>query len=420
VAGLKLAEKEFHLLADRYGIETVIAAMKELPDYSERRMRAEIEKMPDGEYEFEDYMDCDPISRELAKVHVKITVKGSDIIVDFTGSAKQQPGMGNSNIHSTRSAVYFALKNVTDPEIPANDGCYRPLTIIAPEGSITNCSYPASASADGALHNLLVEIINGALAKMLPDKVAAASNDSLSIFSFAGFAPDGHYFVHAELTGGGGGAGPGFDGVDVIDVYTTNCANLPVEAGELADGEILQVLKHELIQDSGGPGRYKGGLGLRRTFLVKHGCHLMCLGSRHALAPWGLMGGMPGKPGRFVLNPGTAKEKVLFPIDDLAVEAGDVIEFCSPGSGGWGNPLERDPEIVLRDVLDEKVSMKSANEDYGVVIDLNKHKVDFEATKKLRKVIEAKRPIYWFDRGREYLELIGEWPEMVPPPKVKA
>jgi N-methylhydantoinase B len=418
-AGLKLAEREFRLLADRYGIETVLRVMRELPDYSERRMRSEIRKMPDGEYRFEDYLDCDPLTRGLAKVSVNVRVEGDEICFDFTGSDPQQPGWGNSNIHSTRSAAYFALKNVTDAEIPANDGCYRPLTVIAPEGSVVNCSYPHSAAANGALHNLLVEVINGALAKALPDKVAAASNDSLCIFQFAGYSAKGDFFVHAELTGGGGGAGPGFDGADVIDVYTTNCSNLPVESGELADGNELQVSTHEMILDSGGPGKYRGGLGLRRTFLVKWGCHLTTLGCRYLLPPWGLMGGMPGKPSRFTLNPGTPNEKVFFPMNDFMVEPGDVLEFCSPGSGGWGNPLERDPRLVLKDVLDGKVSLASARDDYGVVMDIERRQVESGSTEELRKQIAAQRPLWWFDRGHEYLKQLGEWPEMVPPPAVE-
>jgi N-methylhydantoinase B len=387
-------------LAERYGAEALREYMDELLDRAEQLTRDAIARIPDGTYHFVDYLDDDGIDRgRRVRIEVTVMISGSEITVDLTGSDQQVRGPINCVPASTLAAIYYIVKVATDPGIPNNAGCYRPVRAILPEGSIVNARPPAACNARALVVRRTVDALIGALAPVLPDKLPAASNGHPMILSIGGIDPaSDEPYVTAEIGTGGMGGRPGKDGVDVIQTDTSNAQNVPVEALELEFP--LRVGYYRLRSDSGGPGMFRGGLGFEKSLEVLRGdCRVSHRGERHYTAPWGLFGGEAGECSRSTIVRSDGSEQVVPSKLDFVLAPGDELLLWTTGGGGHGDPLRRDPKSVREDVLDRKVSVQAAAARYGVVISAGA--VDEQATGELRAELEAKRgPVTWtYDRG---------------------
>jgi len=387
-------------LAERLGADALAANMSELLERAERLTRSAIDEIPDGQYHFVDYLDNDGVDLErLVRIEVTVTVSGSDLTVDFTGSDPQVKGPINCVLASTLSAVYYVLKVVVGRDVPNNAGCYRPVHLVLPEGSIVNANAPAAVNSRSIVVRRIVDSLLGALNKALPGKLPAASNGHPLVMSIGGIDPaDGNPYVTAEIAAGGMGGRPNKDGLESIQTDTSNAQNIPAEALELEFP--IRVAYWRLRRDSGGTGRFRGGLGFEKGFEVLRGtARVSHRGERHRTAPWGLFGGGPGASSRSLLRP-NGKPEVEVPSKlEFTLDPGDRLDVWTTGGGGFGDPLERDPELVLADVLDRKVSLDAARDGYGVVV--SGRAVDALATASLRDELRTARgPITWqYDRG---------------------
>jgi N-methylhydantoinase B len=361
IAANRIGADRLRELLARYGRATCEAAMAQLLAYGERKIRAALRRVPDGVYRFEDWMDDDGAGGPPVPVRVAIAVRGDEIELDWAGTGAQVPGDVNVVYLALVATVYYALKALLDPTIPANGGFYRAIRVRAPEGSLVNARPPAPVAWRTQTCQRIADVIFGALAPALPDAVIAATNGANSAWVFSGVDPrTGQYYVYLETIGGGSGARAAKDGLDGVQVHVTNTSNLPVECLEMEYP--LLVEEYALVPGSGGPGRWRGGLGLRRTIRVRAG-EATFLGTleRARRAPWGLFGGGEGGTAALVLNAGTQAERVLSPkVAGLRLAQGDAVTIVTPGAGGYGPAAERAPELVARDAREGKTHPPSS------------------------------------------------------------
>ncbi len=385
-SALRVGELRLAELAARYGRDVVLAAMAEIIDRSEASMRAAIRDIPDGVYTFEDFLDDWGPGTDPLRVFVTVTVAGDAITIDYEGSSPQTASGLNSYINYTRSYSYAAVKCLTDPDGPMNEGALRPVTVRAPEGSFLNPRPPAGGGPRAVICYRTFEAVVGALASAVPERVSAAASHMANPTFGGRDRASGRAFVAYELVLSGTGARAGKDGCEAM-AWAFNAANIPVEAQEARHPIVVE--RFELIRDSGGAGRFRGGTGVRRDmrFLADDG-KLTNLTDRQAFAPYGLGGGEPGHLGRTVINPGP-DEQIVHAKASRAFAYGDVISFQQSGAGGYGDPLEREPWRVLDDVRDDYVSLDAARERYGVVV--VDDRVDDAATRALRSELAARR-----------------------------
>jgi N-methylhydantoinase B len=373
--------RRFSALAQKHG-DDLGPALAEIKDYSERRMRAEIDDLPDGTYAFADVLDDDGQGNEDLPVEASVTVDGDEVHVDFAGTADQTAGPVNAVFAVTASATYYAVRCVTDPDIPPNHGCYRPISIDAPAGSIVNPEPPA-AVVGGNLETSqrVTDVVLGAFAEADVSRVLAGSQGTMNNVTFGGTDPrDGSPYAFYETQGGGFGGRQGKDGMDGVHVHMSNTMNTPVEVLETAYP--LRVERYELRADSGGAGRFRGGLGLRRDLRVRdHTATFSLLADRQRHAPYGLAGGDDGEPGVVYRIDGeeggdsdgdggghadAGTEETRLPgksTHDLP--PGTTVSLRTPGAGGYGPPADRDPAALARDLRTGKVSTARAREAYG-------------------------------------------------------
>ncbi|MCX8118590.1 MAG: hydantoinase B/oxoprolinase family protein [Desulfobacterota bacterium] len=354
---------------------------------TEKSMREEIAKIPDGLYRAEGRIEQMKGEQDVV-IRAAVEVRGSDILVDLNGSSPQVNWGGNVVYNFTYAYVFMAIKSMFGPDIPNNDGCASPITLVAPEGTVVNCKFPAAVAARLVIGHFLTEIIYRALAEVAPDRVIAASGGTPAQMNvFYGKRKDGRPWHSVIIRGGGMGASAIADG-NYVFIFPANGANTPIEIIE-SDTPLI-VERRELLTDSGGPGKMKGGLGQREVFIIpedEHGpqppVNLGIQAGRHVYPPLGLFGGKPGSKAQFLINgvPGN-------PYGLTQLHLGDVVTIDSAGGGGFGSPLERDPEAVARDVLEGYVSPEKAREDYGVVLDPDSLRVDEEKTQKLRESLK--------------------------------
>ncbi|MBI3826823.1 MAG: hydantoinase B/oxoprolinase family protein [Candidatus Rokubacteria bacterium] len=357
VAAGRLGGTRLRELFAAHGADTVQAYIEELLARAERLTRAQIEAIPDGAYTFEDYLDDDgvDVGRPIT-IRVTLRVHGSSMTFDFTGTDPQVRGPFNSVPASTMSAVYYAVRAISDASIPNNGGCFRAVDAVLPEGTLVNPRPPAPVSCRTATIKRIADTILGALVRALPGRMPAASSGTLLVLAFGGVDPStGRPFVASELAAGGMGARPGKDGIDCIETDVSNCMNIPVESVEM--NFPLRIPRMRLWADSGGAGTWRGGLGLEKVYeatttdvTVSH------RGERFTSAPWGLEGGEPGRSGRaFILRRDGPREEL--PSKKMIVlHPGDQLWEYIAGGAGFGPPGERDPALVLADVLDGKVT----------------------------------------------------------------
>lgn len=381
------AEQVCQLLAD-HDLDGLDELADEIIDRTEQSMRAAISKVPDGIYRAEGAIEQMEGKGDV-RIRVEVEVADQDIIVDLDGSSPQVSWGGNVVYNFTYAYVHMALKSIFDPTIPNNDGCAAPIQIKAPEGSVANCRFPAAVAARAQIGHFLTEIVYRALANVVPDRVIAGSGGTPATTNvFYGKRAGGQPWHSVIIRGGGMGASGRKDG-DSCYIFPANGANTPVEILE-SDTPML-VERRELLPDSGGPGRFKGGLGRRMVIRIPNDEHAplgpVSLGiqsGRFRYPPEGLLGGKPGARARFLVNgePGDPYGLTqLFP--------GDVVTMDAAGGGGFGDPLQRDVEAVRRDVLEGYVSAERAREDYGVAVDPVSGEIDTDATAALRKPAES-------------------------------
>jgi N-methylhydantoinase B len=347
-ASLRVGERRLAELHDRFGLETVAACVEALLQETEARVRARIAAMPDGEYPFEDFMDDHGTGTGPLRIAVRVTIAGDRIRVAFDGTDPQTPSGLNSYFNYTRSYVYAAIKCLTDPYGPMNAGALRPVEITAPEGCFLNPRPPAGGGPRAAICTRIFEVVLGALAPAVPEAVSAA-NSHFCNATFGAWDPvRRRRFVGYELIHGGTGGRAARDGCEAMS-SPYNAANIPVEAVEAATPVIVE--RFELIPDSGGRGRHRGGLGVRRDVrILGEDIKFTNLSERHRFRPFGVMGGEPGRLGRTVVNPGTPGEREIGGKASVDLSYGDVVSFQLAGAGGYGDPAERDPELVAEDL----------------------------------------------------------------------
>jgi N-methylhydantoinase B len=339
IAANRLGERRLLDLCQRHGRATVEAAAAEYLAYGERKFRAALATLPSGVYRFADSLDGDGVTPGPIPIAVAIRVDGDRIHLDFAGSGPQCAGDINVVRLALLATVYYALKAILDPTIPANGGFYRAIEVEAPEGSIVNARPPAPVGWRTQTCQRIADVIFGALAPALPDRVPAAGNGANSAWVFSGTNPrTGRFYVYLETLAGGAGATARADGLDAVQVHITNTSNLPVECLEMEYP--LLVEEYALADESGGTGRFRGGLGLRRTIeVLGHDAQFLGTLERAEVPPWGLAGGGPGGRAALVLNPGTSAEQPLpSKVWGHALAPGDRVQIVTPGGGGYGGP----------------------------------------------------------------------------------
>lgn len=389
LAANNVGDRRIKELIAKYGLEHIKEYMEEIMDYSERRLLGRIKEMPSGEYSFQDELEVnsnDDTEQKTIPIKVTVTVKETEIEVDFTGTGPQIKGSLNCTRAVTMACVYYAIKAMTDPEIPSNSGAYRPIKVKAPLGTIVNPKFPAAVSnANINTSQRITDCILGALSKVLPERAMAACSGTMSLFTIGGIDPrKDSYYSYVETYGGGMGAVKNLDGMDGVHTNMTNTRNTPTEVMEMAYP--IFVTKYALIPESEGAGEFRGGLGLtREVILVDHDAYVTLSTERSFTEPWGLFGGMAGGHSQCLLEAEDGSETPLPARMTRILPANHKIVYRTPGGGGMGNPFKRDPELVLRDVIEGFISSKRAENIYGVAIDEDKMSVNRERTEKLRE-----------------------------------
>lgn len=376
------SEKICQMLKDS-GLESLDDLADQIIGLTEKSMREEIDKIPDGAYHARGLVE-QMKGKEDIIIQAEVQVKGSDIIVDLDGSSPQVNWGGNVVFNFTYAYVFMAVKSMFAPDIPNNDGCARPIQLTAPEGSVVNCKFPAAVAARMGVGHFLTEVIYRALSGVLPRKVIAGSGGTPAAMNvFYGRRKDGKNWHSVIIRGGGMGASAASDG-NYVYIFPANGANTPVEIFE-SDTPII-VEKRELLTDSGGPGKMKGGLGKREVFRIPDDeyapippVNLGIQAGRYIYPAEGLFGGKAGTKAQFLVNGRPGNSYGL-----TQMKPGDVVTIDAPGGGGYGNPLERDVDMVVNDVKQGYVSIKSAKNNYGVVIDPQTNEADKIKTGKLR------------------------------------
>jgi len=357
IAACKLGVGRLEDMLSEHGGARMSVIFSEIISRTEMRMRKAIASLPDGTYSFTDYMDDDGAGTRDIKIQLRIEKSGDKILFDFEGSDPQVPGNFNMVFNATQSAVCYSLKALLDPNVPNNQGIFDAIELRAPLGSFVNCVAPAAVALRANSCQRVVDCVFGALANQIPDKVVAGTNGANTSAVFAGIDPRSkQLYVYLETLGGGMGARATFDGKDGVQVNITNTSNLPVEAIELEYP--LRVEEYSLVEDSGGAGRFRGGMGIRRTIRpVGHVCEFNGVGERFAHKPWGLFGGEDGAPGRFYLrsDAGTVQD---LPSKACCVHlAPDTVAVLeTAGAGGYGPPSERNAEAIAEDHSSGKFS----------------------------------------------------------------
>ena len=378
------AEKVRQMLKES-NLDTLDDLADQVIGLTEKGMREEIEKIPDGVYDARGIIEQVKGKGDIV-IQAKVEIRGSDIIVDLDGSSGQVDWGGNVVFNFTYAYVFMAVKSMFAPDIPNNDGCARPIQLSAPEGSVVNCKFPAAVAARMGVGHFLTEVIYRALSNVLPDRVIASSGGTPAAMNvFYGRRKDGKPWHSVIIRGGGMGAGANNDG-NYVYIFPANGANTPVEIFE-SDTPLI-VEKRELLIDSCGMGTMKGGLGKREIFKVPDDqyapvppVNLGIQAGRYIYPAEGLFEGKPGSKAQFLVNgvPGNS-----YGLTQLI--PGDVVTIDAPGGGGYGNPLEREPEMVASDVIEGYVSLESARVDYGVAINATTLEVDWSETSRLRKI----------------------------------
>jgi N-methylhydantoinase B len=344
VAARRLTE-----LCERYGADTVSACFERLQTESESQMRAALRALPDGVWEGEDWLDDDGVEERRIRIKVRVEIRGDEVVFDFTGTDAQARGPVNTTSFIACSSVYYAMKALAAPDVPPNEGCYRPFRVIVPSGTVLSAA--PDRPVVGGNHETsqrVVDAIFKALAPVLPDRIAAGGPTTAGLLIFGARRPDGRWGILYEVHGGGEGATADKDGAPAVRVHMSNVMNTPVEVIE--HEYPIMVEEHGLREGSGGDGAHRGGLGLRRAYRVTApGTTLTTMLERRLVPPWGVAGGADGLPFRVTLNPGPGARDVGGK-DTVRLQPGDMVLIETSGGGGFGPPAARPAELREQDI----------------------------------------------------------------------
>ena len=370
-------------IIDKYGLDDFDYYINEIIEYTDRRTKAEVAKLPKGVFSAKGFVDNDGFTDEVVNLKVKVTIDDDGVKFDTTGSDPQRRAPVNSTFAQTFSACAYALRALMDKDLPVNDGFYRYVQVNAPEGTVTNCVHPAPVVGGWETHVRLNDLIFEALAPALPDAVCAGTKSMQCHSGFGGHNHEtGEYYCFLETLAGGYGARSKSDGPDAVQSHGQNTENAPIE--ETESNYPVRITRYELVPDSEGPGEFRGGLGLRRDYMFPEEATFTILADRDKAGPRGLFGGERGSTSVYALIKNNV-EQHLSSKTTLQLDPGDVISYRTSGGGGYGPAFNRDPQAILDDVLQGKISITRARERYGVEISLSSQKVDMASTEDLRR-----------------------------------
>lgn len=388
-AACYVGERRLADLVRHYGLGTLGRYGRELLDYTERMTRAELRTWTDGTYEFTDHVDDDGQGTGPIAIRVAMTVKGDELSLDFAGTDAQVPGSINCPLHSTRAGAYTAVRCVLGAELPTNAGFFRPIRVTAPAGTLVNPIEPAATCNRALVLARVCDVVFGALAQVVPERTPACSSAMVSPMTWGVRYADGRANVWVDNHMSSRGGTPRMDAQEGMAAWVYNANNTSVEVTEA--NFPLRIRRFGFVPSSGGPGKYRGSLATFREFeVLAPEVSLTFRSDRRRFRPWGLAGGKPGQPSDVYLVRGGAKEPLPAKFT-RALRQGDILHSVLQSGGGWGDPLTRDPALVLRDWLDEKIDARHARDEYGVVIDAARGRVDEDGTKSLRGRLAAAR-----------------------------
>ncbi len=365
IASCNLGARRFLEVVESHGLSNVLTAFNEIISRTGKRMRAAFAEIPDGTYKFEDFMDGDGISTFNIPIRLALTVAGDKIHFDFAGTSKQVAGNINTTMNAVQASVCYALISVLDSDVPSNQGVLDVVDITAEPGTLLNSVFPAPVAARAHSCQRAIDVVLGALSQALPDKIIAAANGANTTAVFAGVDPRSNKpYVYLETLGGGMGARSTKDGKDGVQVHITNTSNLPVESIE--QEYPLRVEEYSLVENSGGAGQFRGGMGLRRVVTpVDHECVFNGAGERFSHQPWGLFGGVAGGSGRFLLRDTDGERRLDDKPNSVAVELETRIIIETPGAGGYGDPKKRESQAVIHDQQSGKFTSSYIEQHYS-------------------------------------------------------
>lgn len=403
IAANNVGQKRLEELIDKQGEDYFEDILAEIIDYAERRMRKKIMELDKGVYSFTDYLEKgeekggkdikeDVNEDNLIPIKTSVEIKEDSVEVDFTSTARQVNASLNSTYAVTLASVYYAVKSMIDPQIPPNEGAFKPVEVIAREGTIVNPRFPAPVSnANINTSQRIADVVLGALAKSSPEMAMAACSGSMSLLTLGGIDPDRQsYYSYVETYGGGMGAVKGKDGMDGVHTNMTNTLNTPSEVIEISYP--LLVEGYGLLPDTEGPGKYRGGMGLyRKIKIIGHETSATLSTERGILKPWGLFGGKGGANSVNILEISPEEKIILETRVTRTIPPGNKIDYRTPGAGGYGEPYERDPDKVLYDVIEDLISLERAKSEYGVIIHEETFEIDSKKTEELRAKMLSER-----------------------------
>ncbi len=349
-AAAVVGERRLHELVAAHGLDEVLAYGQHLQDYSERLTRAAIAQWPDGAYAFQDVIEL-VVQGEttLVPIHVTATIAGDEVTFDFAGTAPVMHGSLNAVMAITQSACYYVVRCLIDEDVTMNDGCFRPVHVVAPENCVVNAHSPAAvAGGNVETSQRITDVVLGALAQALPDRIPAAAQGTMNNLTIGGQGSDGQAYAYYETIGGGMGAAPQGDGLSGAQVHMTNTLNTPVEALEIAFP--FRLRRYALRSGSGGPGTHRGGDGIVREYEMLAPATVTMLSERRAVAPWGLAGGAEGDAGRNEIRHADGHTEQLPSKFSRRLMPGDRLRIETPGGGGWGQEdrsADRDPFATI-------------------------------------------------------------------------
>lgn len=367
LAALGIGARAMERVAAKYGADDLAAAMAAILDGSERMMRAAIATLPDGTGEFVELIDDDGQTPGPIRLQVRIDKRGDRIRLDFAGSSPQVQGPVNNTPAMTCSAVYYALLAALGRDVPANSGCYRPIEVVLPEGSVVNAAFPAPVAGRMVVNHRIATAVFGALAGIVPERIPAAYYAISYVYALATVEPSGRRRIYFDIEVGGWGGHAGGDGASALSCGLHNNTNAPIEMVEAKYP--VTFLRYGLIPDSGGPGRHRGGLGLVREFRLDGAAGTLSTNfERFKHPPYGLAGGRPGSLSRTTVTRADGRvEALASKVSGVPIGPGDVVTIETSGGGGWGDPAERSAGDRARDLAEGYVTPEAAARDYPAV-----------------------------------------------------
>ena len=389
MAALRLGEPELLKVVEEWGTENFLERTEQLIDHSEYLTRQALAELPDGTWSFTDYLDNDGITDETIVVKCTITKRGDEIYVDFDGTSPKCKSAIQPVFSTTEGMVYIALKGLLGTHIPDTSGLLRPVTVTAPEDSFANPRPPAAVASRYIGGRIINHAVWGALAQMAPEKAWGCPGGSLANPTFSGWdksqTPWSSWIFGDSAVGVEPSMGGRYDkdGIEGHSTNVTQLANIPIE---IIEHEFpVAIEEYAFIPDSEGAGKFRGGMGLSRQWHLKMDDTLVQVPfDRAKWPPWGVQGGHSSRPPKLIINPGK-DQQVITTKTSFVANAGAVLRLEVSGAGGYGDPLDRDPEMVLRNVIEEKISPQRAREVYGVALDASSRKIEWEETQRLRQ-----------------------------------